>query len=319
MPSEFDLIARYFSPTTTHTDLAGGDDAALIRPSAGSQLVVSSDMLVAGTHFLANSAPESLGWKTLAVNLSDMAAMGGVPRWATLALALPLADEPWIQAFSRGFLNCATRYGVDLVGGDTTRGPLALCVTIFGEVPMGEAITRAGARAGDDLWVTGQPGLAALGLGSLTGKLTLLEPAAKRCEEALLQPVPRVEAGLKLRGLATAMIDVSDGLLGDLGHLLVRSKVGAVVETASLPLAAALATGIAPEQARSALLSGGDDYELLFSAAPDKREAVSYVSDALSLPFTRIGHLTERTGVLHLLEADGTMTDPAQLGYDHFR
>lgn len=319
MPSEFDLIRRHFSPVTTHTDLAGGDDAALLRPTPGMQLVVSSDMLVAGTHFLADTDPEPLGWKTLAVNLSDIAAMGAKPRWATLALSLPHADEDWIRRFADGFLACASRYGVDLIGGDTTRGPLTLCVTIFGEVPAGEAITRSGACAGDDLWVTGQPGLAALGLACLTENLALSEPARSRCLDALLRPSPRVEAGLALRGLATAMLDISDGLLGDLGHLLARSGVGATVEVDSLPLAAATAGGVAPERARSALLTGGDDYELLFAAPADKRGALVCLSNALALPFTRIGHLTGEAGELRLREPDGTLTTPARLGYDHFR
>ncbi len=178
MPSEFDLIRRHFTRPAAHTELAVGDDAALIAPRAGMRLAVSTDMLVAGTHFFADTDPEALGWKTLAVNVSDLAAMGAEPRWALLALALPTADEAWIAAFARGLFAFAARFGVDLVGGDTTRGPLNLCVTAIGEVPAGEAVTRAGARAGDDLWVTGQPGRAALGLAHVRGDVVLDADAA---------------------------------------------------------------------------------------------------------------------------------------------
>ncbi|HQV09082.1 MAG TPA: thiamine-phosphate kinase, partial [Thauera sp.] len=181
MPSEFDLIRRHFTRPTRHTDLAVGDDAALLHARPGMQLAVSNDMLVSGTHFFADTDPEDLGWKTLAVNVSDLAAMGATPRWAFLALALPGADEAWIAAFARGFFACADAHGVDLAGGDTTRGPLTLSVTIIGEVPQGEAITRAGGRAGDDLWVSGQPGMAALGLAALRGEAQLATAGSAAC------------------------------------------------------------------------------------------------------------------------------------------
>ncbi len=236
MPSEFDLIRRHFSRPPRHTDLAVGDDAALLSPRAGMQLAVSTDMLVSGTHFFPDTDPEDLGWKTLAVNVSDLAAMGAEPRWAFLALALPAADDAWISAFARGLFACADAYGVDLAGGDTTRGPLNLSVTIIGEVPAGKAITRAGARAGDELWISGQPGLASLGLAALRGEVALDAAGHARCVDALQRPLPRVELGLQLRSLATAMLDVSDGLLGDLAHILERSGVGAIVEASRLLL-----------------------------------------------------------------------------------
>ncbi|MHB1375627.1 MAG: thiamine-phosphate kinase, partial [Thauera sp.] len=238
MPSEFDLIRRHFTRAPRHTDLAVGDDAALLRAQPGTQLAVTTDMLVAGTHFFADTDPEDLGWKTLAVNVSDLAAMGARPRWAFLALALPAADEGWIAALARGFFACTDAHDIDLAGGDTTRGPLTLSVTLLGEVPQGAAITRAGGRPGDDLWVSGQPGRAALGLAALKGEATLSAAGRTACIAALQRPQPRVGLGLALRGLASAMLDVSDGLLGDLGHILENSRTGARIDVAALPLAA---------------------------------------------------------------------------------
>ncbi|MBS0510230.1 MAG: thiamine-phosphate kinase [Proteobacteria bacterium] len=317
MPSEFDLIRRHFDRAATHCDLAVGDDAALMRPRAGMQLAVSTDMLVAGTHFFADADPALLGWKTLAVNVSDIAAMGAEPRWALLAIALPAADETWIAAFAGGLFDCAQTYGVDLVGGDTTRGPLNMTVTIIGEVPAGQAITRGGGRAGDDLWVSGQPGRASLGLAALRGEASLNDDARRLCLDALHRPQPRVALGLALRGVASAMLDVSDGLLGDLGHILERSRVGAIVDIAALPLAPLLATGADAILARRCLLSGGDDYELLFSAPPAQREVIQEMGRRLALPLHRIGCLTDDTGML-LRESDGTLHPGAAAGYDHF-
>lgn len=318
MPSEFDLIRRHFTRSALHTDLAVGDDAALLTPAAGMQLVVSTDMLVGGTHFLPDAEPEGLGWKALAVNLSDLAAMGAGPRWAFLAVALPAADEAWVGAFARGFFACANAFGVDLAGGDTTRGPLNICVTVVGEVPSGKAVTRAGARPGDDVWVTGSPGRAALGLALLRGEIGLAGAGTDACLEALHRPQPRVTAGLALRGLASAMLDVSDGLLGDLGHILEQSAVGAVIDGPSLPLEALTDFGVTTDRARAALLGGGDDYELLFTAAAGQRGAIATLSQGLDLPFTRIGQLTPRSGELSLREADGRLTPLSAMGYDHF-
>ncbi len=318
MPSEFDLIRRHFDRAPRHTELAVGDDAALMRARPGMQLAVSTDMLVAGTHFLADTDAEDLGWKTLAVNVSDLAAMGAEPRWALLAVALPAADEGWIAAFARGLFACAEAFGIDLVGGDTTRGPLTLSVTIIGELPAGAAITRAGGRAGDDLWVSGQPGRAALGLAALRGEARLHEAARAECVAALQRPQPRVALGLALRGLASAMLDVSDGLLGDLGHILERSGVGAVIDVAALPLPALLATGADPALARRCLLAGGDDYELLFAAPTGARDTLAALSARLTLPLHRIGTLVADTGALQLRETNGTLTPAACSGYDHF-
>jgi thiamine-monophosphate kinase len=322
MPSEFELIRRHFDRAARHSELAVGDDAALLQPRAGMQLAVSTDMLVAGTHFFADAEPHALGWKTLAVNVSDLAAMGAEPRWALLAISLPAADEDWLAAFSAGFFDCARRYGIDLVGGDTTRGPLTMTVTIIGELPQGAAVTRAGGRAGDDVWISGQPGLAALGLAALQGDATLGEAARTRCLAALHRPQPRVELGLALRGTAGAMLDVSDGLLGDLAHILERSAVGAVLDLAALPLDPLRAAGADEALARRCLFAGGDDYELLFTAPPSVRDALAALGHRLQLPLHRIGTLTpaasSQPGELLLREADGRCVPLAARGYDHF-
>ena len=265
MPSEFDLIDRHFARPTPQAVLGPGDDCALLAPSPGMELAVTTDMLVAGTHFFADTDPFQLGWKTLAVNVSDLAAMGAQPRWALLAGSLPAADEAWIGAFSRGFFACAGRYGVDLVGGDTTRGPLNLCVTALGEVPAGGALRRDGARPGDDVWVSGRPGLAALGLAHLQGRTALPADLGALCVGLLQQPSPRVELGLALqrRALARSAIDVSDGLLADLGHICERSTLDAEIFVAQLP---DLPENVDAGLARQCQLAGGDDYRSFFDS-----------------------------------------------------
>ena len=322
MACEFDLIARYFTrpPQHTHTQtrLGVGDDGAVLAPGAGMELVVSTDMLVEGTHFLSGTDAQSLGWKTLAVNLSDLAAMGATPRWAVLAVALPEVSEDWLAAFCRGLFACADAYAVDLVGGDTTRGPLNLCPTVFGEVPAGQALLRSGARLGDQLWISGTPGLAALGLAQLQGRCVLAEQALTDCLAALHRPQPRVALGLALRGLASAAIDVSDGLLADLGHLLERSAASAELRLELLPGAALDATADA-ELARNCLLCGGDDYELLFTAAPQQQAQIQALSARLGLPLTLIGAIVAGSPAdLRLLSADGAVALPGRRGYDHF-
>lgn len=318
MPSEFELIARHFTRPVRHTVLGVGDDGAVVRPAPGTDLVVTTDMLVAGTHFLPDAEPEALGWKALAVNLSDLAAMGAQPRWAVVAAALPAADEAWIAAFARGFFACAEAFQVDVIGGDTTRGPLNLAPTVFGEVPQGRALTRAGAQAGDDLWVSGTPGLAALGLAHRQGKVSLRGTAIAACLAALDRPQPRVALGLALRGLATAAIDVSDGLLADLGHILERSALAADIEFDCLPRAA-LETCADAAPARQSLLAGGDDYELAFAAPPGRREDVEALSVKLGLPLSRIGRLRAGpAGELILRDGAGRPMPVARRGFDHF-
>ncbi len=318
MPSEFELIARHFTRPVRHTVLGVGDDGAILRPAPGMDLVVTTDMLVSGTHFLPGAEPGALGWKALAVNLSDLAAMGALPRWAVLAAALPAADEDWIAAFARGLFDCAEAFGVDVVGGDTTRGPLNIAPTVFGEVPQGQALTRSGARDGDDLWVSGTPGLAALGLAHRQGKVSLHDTAAARCFAALDRPQPRVALGLALRGLAMAAIDVSDGLLADVGHILERSALAADIDFDRLPRSALEACSDAT-LARQCLLAGGDDYELAFSAPVGRRADIEALSARLGLPLARIGRL--RAGPaeeLVLRDAAGQPMPVGRRGFDHF-
>ena len=319
MPSEFDLIDRYFARATPQAVLGPGDDCALLAPSPGMELAITTDMLVAGTHFFADTDPFQLGWKTLAVNVSDLAAMGARPRWALLAGSLPAAEESWIAAFADGFFACASCFGVDLVGGDTTRGPLNLCVTALGEVPAGGALRRDRAGPGDDVWVSGRPGMAALGLAHLQGRTVLSGNLGAVCVNVLQKPLPRVELGLALqeRKLARSAIDVSDGLLADLGHIVERSRVDAEVFVAQLP---SLPVGADPVLARQCQLAGGDDYELVFTAAQDKREALSSLAVELDLPLWRIGRIVEAeaSGEIRLIDANGQLMPVGRKGFDHF-
>ena len=316
--SEFDLIQRYFTRATPGAVLGVGDDAALLRVAPGMELAVSTDMLVSGTHFLPDADPFLLGHKTLAVNISDLAAMGAQPRWATLSLSLPEADEAWLQKFSAGFFALAEQYGVELIGGDTTRGPLNLCVTIMGEVPQGMALRRSGAQAGDDVWVSGRLGDAALALAHLQGKVQLSEPDFSLCAPALHQPVPRVALGLALRGVAHSAIDVSDGLLADLGHILECSNVAAEIRFEALPVSDVLRACMAQTIGRQCVLAGGDDYELCFTAPAAQRSAIEKLSGQIGLPLARIGVIVAGSGcVVH--RADGSIINIEEPGYDHFR
>lgn len=317
MPSEFELIARYFTRPARRAVLGVGDDAALCRVGAGMELAVSTDMLVSGTHFVAQADPRRLGHKTLAVNLSDLAAMGATPRWALLCLSLPQVDAAWLRAFSRGFFDLADRFAVDLIGGDTTRGPLNLCVTIFGEVPRGQALRRDRARAGDDVWVSGELGTAALGLAQQQGRIALAPAAAARCRRALDLPQPRVALGLGLRGIANAAIDVSDGLVADLGHICERSGLGADVDLDRLPGSPLLVRVPDRALAAQAMLAGGDDYELCFTAAAKRRADIERLSIRLGLPLTRIGRMRKGRGV-RVLRADGSVVRQSKRGFDHF-
>jgi thiamine-monophosphate kinase len=317
MLGEFDIIRRYFTRPAPHAVLGVGDDAALLRPAPGNDLVVATDMMVAGRHFLPDADPASLGHKALAVNLSDLAAMGAVPRWATLALALPEADEVWLEAFARGFFALAERHGVELVGGDTTRGPLNLCVQILGEVPTGQALRRDAARPGDDIWVSGHLGDAALALAQREGGLVLAPHQAAACHRALDWPEPRVALGLRLRGLAHACIDISDGLLADLGHVLERSRVGAVLRLEAVPRSEALGLHLPEPAALEALLAGGDDYELLFTAPSMHRARVELAAREAGVAVSRIGEI-RRGGGLEVLDSEGAPLPVARRGFDHF-
>lgn len=266
-------------------------------------------MLVEGRHFSADAAPRSLGHKALAVNLSDLAAMGAAPRWALLALGLPVAEEDWLAQFSVGLFALAERFGVELIGGDTTRSPVrTISIVAVGEVPAGVALYRSGARAGDDVWVSGELGGAAL---------ALRRPGNPETARRLHEPEPRVELGERLRGIAHAAIDLSDGLAGDLGHILERSRVGAVLDYARIPRAAAFTTLGDVELERDCVLSGGDDYELAFTAAADERSALEALGRELGLRLTRIG--TIEAGAPRLVVRDARGAPMAfRSGFDHF-
>lgn len=317
MTSEFGLIARFFSRPVSSTRLGVGDDAALMDVSPGQTLVVSTDLLVAGRHFFPDVDPWRLGVKSAAVNLSDMAAMGANPRWATLGIALPEPpDDDWLGRFSDGFHDTLRRYGTDWVGGDTTAGPLTIAVTVMGEVPPLQALTRSGARVGDDLWVSGTVGGAALGLQCRQGRWTLSEEDRRHCEDRLDMPEPRVSLGRALRGLAHAAIDVSDGLLADLGHILALSGVGAEVLWDAVPLASALRS--IPVDARQALaLAGGDDYELCFTAPAVLSQRIREAAASAGVSVTRIGRILP-AGQQVVRNAAGQVLDVKWRGFDHF-
>jgi thiamine-monophosphate kinase len=316
--TEFELIARYFSPRTTHTILAGGDDAALVAVAPGMELVVSTDVLVGGRHFFDDADAYGVGWKSLAVNLSDMAAMGAHARWVTLGLTMPQADEVWIGAFMRGFLDLANAFDVDLIGGDTTRGPLNICVQILGEVPAGQALLRSGACSGDEVWVSGVLGDAALALAHSRGEVQLQPQELDYVRARLDRPTPRVGLGNALRGLISSAIDVSDGLLADAGHLAERSGVRLVIQWLAVPLSpVALRFRDQPWLQRCAL-AGGDDYELCFTAAPSRHGEIVDLELRLGVVLTCIGRVEPGSGVT-AVDAAGQALALRELGFDHFR
>ncbi len=314
---EFELIARYFARPVRRAALGVGDDCALLAAEAGMQWCVSSDMLVEGRHFLPTVAPERLGHKALAVNLSDLAACGAEPLGFMLALALPRADERFLEGFAAGLFALADRHGIELVGGDTTAGPLNICITVFGQVPAGQALLRSGARAGDDLWVSGTLGDARAALECFRGTLAVDAAAFSALRQALERPEPRMALGRGLRGIAGSAIDLSDGLVGDLGHVLQRSGVGARLELDALPRSAALA-GLPRPMQQQCLLYGGDDYELLFSAAPAQQDAVRAAARDAGVPVTRIGRIEPGTALL-LVDGAGQPLPLAAGGFDHFK
>ena len=314
---EFDLIERFFKRPAQRQPLGVGDDCALLAPAPGTQLAVSSDMLVEGRHFLPGADPRRLGHKCLAVNLSDLAACGARPLAFTLALALPAADEAWLAPFSEGLLALADAHGCELVGGDTTRGPLNVCITVFGEVPAGQALLRSGARAGDDLYVSGTLGDARLALQALRGDVQVSAPVLAAARERLDRPTPRVALGLALRGLATAAIDISDGLLGDLGHVLRASGVGATVDAEAVAMLLAAGEAAGPDLRRAYTLAGGDDYELAFTAPPAAREAVRAAAVQADTRVTRIGQIEAAHG-LRLIDSHGQTVTGHFASFDHF-
>ncbi|KAF1035178.1 MAG: Thiamine-monophosphate kinase [Herbaspirillum frisingense] len=320
MLSEFELIARYFSrppAPDSRTALGVGDDCALMTPAPGMQLAISSDMLVSGRHFFPDADPLALGHKCLAVNLSDLAAMGAKPIAFTLALALPQADPEWLAPFSQGMLALADRHGCELIGGDTTKGPLTISITIFGEVPPQQALRRDAARAGDDIWVSGSLGDARLALASYRNELALSDTELLQAAPRMHEPTPRVELGIALRGIAHAAIDVSDGLAGDLGHILDRSRLGATLNVDALPPGNVLQQR-EPALRRRFTLSGGDDYELCFTAPARLREAVEKAARTAGVEVTRVGSIEAAPG-LRLVDADGAALQADPDSFDHFR
>ena len=317
--NEFELIAQYFTrPARSGGSLrlGVGDDCALLDVPAGETLAISTDMLVEGRHFFEGTDPEALGHKALAVNLSDLAAMGAAPLGFSLALALPAADAGWLEGFARGLFALAEAHGAQLIGGDTTKGPLTLCITVYGSLPADAALRRDAARPGDEIWVSGTLGDARLGLEALQGKRlldrTLLRPASTR----LHRTEPRVGLGLALRGIAHAAIDVSDGLMGDLAHILELSRVGAVIDADALPCGEALSTQ-EPALRREFALNGGDDYELCFTAPPHQADAVQAAAQAAGVRVTRVGRIVDGSG-LQVTDGDGQVLDIPGHSFDHF-
>jgi thiamine-monophosphate kinase len=313
--SEFNLIKQHFTRPTHHTNLGVGDDAALIALTTGMELAISADMLVADTHFFVDCDAYHLGWKSLAVNISDMAAMGANPKWATLAIALSKINNAWLAAFSKGFFTCAAEFNVDLIGGDTTRGPLTISVQIMGEVPSGKSIKRSGAKIGDEIWVSGNLGDAAMALAHIQGKLTLPDEVFTTCAKALHAPQPRVSLGLALRNLANSAIDISDGLLADLGHILEQSKVGAKLELSNIPHSQF--ADLRDKAILKMVLAGGEDYELCFTASATKNSEITKLSETLGISLSHIGQITsDKNLVIHGL--DGEALDFKETGFDHF-
>ena len=322
MLSEFDLIKQYFQrpdrPPSARVALGIGDDCALLAPTPGLQTAISTDMLVEGRHFFAGEDPFRLGHKSLAVNLSDLAAMGARPVGFTLALALPQADRAWLAGFSQGLFALADLHGCELIGGDTTKGPLTISITVFGELPPGHALRRDRAQAGDDIWISGTLGDARLALAGYRRELALdaatQQPAALRMH----MPTPRVALGCALAGarIAHAAIDISDGLVGDLGHILARSDVGATLDVDALPAGPALATQ--PRATRRACTAaGGDDYELCFTAPVAARARVLAAGIETGTAVTRVGSI-ERAPGLRLVDGDGAPLNLQLAGFDHF-
>ena len=321
MPSEFDIIQRYFKRPVTGTVLGIGDDAAIIAPNADMELAISTDTLVSGQHFFEIADPYKLGYKSLAVNLSDMAAMGAKPRWVTLSLTLPRnlveSNEGWLSEFARGFHELAQRYRIALIGGDTTCGPLNICVQIIGEITKGQFLRRDGAESGDDIWVSGYLGDAALALKHELHEIILTDSEADYCQSALHMPTARVELGQQLVGLAHSAIDISDGLLADLGHITACSKQGAIVRFETLPCSAVMKRHVSSRLAQQCLLAGGDDYELCFTAPKRNRSPIQRIAQKLQIPLTRIGKIKREKG-LFVIDAKGKKMEIEKTGYDHF-
>ena len=318
MASEFELIARYFTRAAPAGLLGVGDDCALFPVPAGEQVATSTDLLLEGRHFFPDVDPRALGHKSLAVNLSDLAAMGARPIGCVLGLALPRLDEPWLAAFAEGFHALAAAHGCPLIGGDTTRSAhdLAISVTVFGAVPAGQALRRDAAQAGDDIWVSGELGAADVAYRLLDGQYPANDALLAATRAALEWPQPQVALGMALRGIAHAAVDLSDGLLQDLGHILAASRLGARLEVDRMPVAAAL-SGLDDAPRRRAVLGGGDVYQLCFTAPAAQREAVQAAARGASAQVTRVGQTLAQSG-LQVLDGHGRPLADLPGGFDHF-
>jgi thiamine-monophosphate kinase len=319
MLSEFDLIKQYFDqtyPSEPQFALGIGDDCALINPSPNMQLAISSDMLVSGRHFFPDADPTMLGHKCLAVNLSDLAAMGAKPIAFTLALSLPEANRDWLAQFSQGLFAIANAHNCRLIGGDTTKGPLNICISIFGELPPGTALRRDAAQVNDDIWISGTLGDARLALAAYWKELELSEDAHRLAAQRMHKPSPRVALGIALRGIAHAALDISDGLVGDLGHILKRSNVGARLDIDKLPRGDVLKLQSQNLQ-RQFTLAGGDDYELCFTAPASNRDAVIAAGIESQTQVSRVGTIEQNAG-LRFFDNEGTQVNLQLQGFDHF-
>jgi thiamine-monophosphate kinase len=328
---EFDLTERFFKTGAGAVaqneciSLGIGDDCALIKPTAGSELAITTDMLVEGRHFFAGADPEKLGRKALAVNLSDLAAMGARPLGFTLAIAMPKVNIAWLEAFSKGLLESANLYACPLIGGDTTAGPLTLSITALGNIPQGKAIRRSGAKVHDDVWVSGTVGDARLALAALRHEIAISEEDLRQVENRMHQPVPRIELGIRLRDIATSALDISDGVLGDLTHVLKQSQVDAEIVLNQLPKSATLKKQSEDIQNQFAA-SGGDDYELCFTAPTYQRDVIKEISASLNLPLTMVGKITpikNQHPQVHIINEDGTTLSAIESkkllqSFDHF-
>ncbi len=321
MCSEFDIIRRYFKRTATQAVLGIGDDAALIKATDNKELAISTDTLVCGKHFFADADPYKLGYKSLAVNLSDMAAMGAKPRWVLLSLTLPdnlvQHNKAWLSEFSAGFFALADLHHVELIGGDTTSGPLNIGVQIIGEVEVGKALRRSGAKLDDDIWISGRLGDAALALNHELQQITLEPNEIAECLPALLTPDARVELGQRLISLAHSAIDISDGLIADLGHILTASEKAAYINMTDIPCSPVLKKYLQQSLVIRCLLAGGDDYELCFTAPKINREKIENLSAELVIPLTRIGEIFSGEGLI-VKDAKGSVITLETKGYDHF-
>jgi thiamine-monophosphate kinase len=316
---EFELIERFFKRAARQADVGMGDDCAIWTPSAGHQLAMSTDMLVEGRHFLSTVSPRDLGHKALAVNLSDLAACGATPRAFLLSLSLPRVDEGWLANFSEGLFALADAQGCELIGGDTTQGPLNVSITVMGEVPAHQALLRSGAQAGDDVYVSGHLGDARLALEAFRGAVSLPQFVFELARSRMERPEPRTALGTSLRGVASAMADISDGLLGDFGHILKASGVGAHIHIAAIEnLMLTRDTWTCPQDlVHRCVLSGGDDYELVFTAHPKHHQRILAMGEAFGTPITRIGCTTANPHLL-LLSQDGSVLPNTFHSFDHF-